>query len=111
MISLIKLNKKVDNKIDVVKQFLGIYCKVKDIKLSDTEITVLAYFILYGIKDETINLIFSSKISNPDSFKNILSKLRKNNFISKRNKDDILNEDFKLNFDQNTIALLIKINA
>lgn len=111
MVSLIKLNKRVDNKIDVVKKFIVIYCEVNDISLSKTEVLVLAYFILYGISDKTMDLIFNSKITNGASFKNILSKLRKNGFIRKNNKGDVLNEEFKIEFEQSMVGLLIKVYA
>lgn len=109
MIPLIKLNKKTNNKSDLLKSFLYIYCYMEDKKLSNSELTVLSYFILYGLKDDTVDLIFNSKITNPPAFKNIMSKLRKYGFITRVNKTDHLNEEFKLSV-EGTIAMLLKFH-
>lgn len=109
MIPLIKLQKNIDNKADLIKSFLVIYCYMNDIKLSDNEKTILSYFILYGIKKETIELIIKSKLSNEDSLKNVMSKLRKHNFIKRVNKTDILNKEFDININGNMLALVLKI--
>jgi hypothetical protein len=110
MIPLIKLSKKENNKSDLIKSFLYVYCYMNNISLSDTEFTILSYYILYGLKDETIELIFNSKITNESTFKNIMSKLRKNNFINRVNKTDFLNDKFKLTTD-GTIAMLLKLHV
>lgn len=108
MIPFIKLKKEVRNKADLIKSTLFIYCYVNNIRLSDSELTIMSYFILYGIKKETIDLIIKSKLSSEDSLKNILSKLRKYGFINRVNKTDYVNDKFKINAD-GTIAILLKI--
>lgn len=109
MIPLIKLQKTIENKAELVKSFLYVYCYMNDIKLSDSERTIMSYFILYGIKKETVELIIKSKLSNEDSLKNVMSKLRKHNFIKRVNKTDVINKEFDLNVSGNTIALVLKI--
>lgn len=79
-----KYNIKTKSKIHQVKAALGIHCIIHEIRLSETELTIMAYFIVYGFSDETKKLILDSKILNSQSsLDNTLSKLRKMKLIEK----------------------------
>lgn len=111
-VPLIKLQRKTINKLEMIKKIVSIFCLLKDIKLSDTDITVLSYFILYGINEKTKKLIVDSKLLNHDSIKNTMSKLRSFDLIKKsefRRKEDYLNEAFNFPLD-NVVGLMIKID-
>ena len=106
---LIKLHKKTTGKIEQIKVVLKVYCLFNDIKMSDSELTVLAYCIVYGIKQETFDLIINSKIFTENSLQNTLSKLRTNKFILRNEKnEDILSDNFKIP-SESIIGILIKI--
>ena len=83
-----------------------------NIKLSDTEITVLAYFIVYGVNQQSKNLIVSSMIcKNLANIKTIMVKLKKLNLIYK---DDLNGKVYVakvLNFELNSsIGIYLKIS-
>lgn len=105
---LIKLNKGVRSSTDLLKAVLYIYCYMEGIRLSDSELTTISYIINFGMRNETMDLILKSGILNEGSLKNALSKLRKHGFLQRVNKNDVLNEKFKLKF-EGEVALLLKI--
>lgn len=111
-VPLIKIQRKTNNKLDMIKKIVSVYCLLSDIKLSETDVTVLSYFILYGINERTKKLIVDSKLLNHDSIKNTMSKLRANNLIKKseyRRKEDYLNPVFNFPL-QDIVGLMIKID-
>lgn len=104
--------KKTDSKLDMVNKIVSIYCLLSDIKLSSTDITVVSYFILYGINEKTKKLIIESKLLNADSIKNTMSRLRKQGIIHKsefRRKEDYLNKSLSIPVD-NVVGMMIKID-
>ena len=110
---LLKINRKTNNKAEQLKLIISIFCVIMDIKLSETELTILSYFINYGINDKTKELIFKSDLlKNDNSYKNLLSKFKKLGFIKK---DDIKREYYvnKEKFGNTTdeeIGILIKMD-
>jgi hypothetical protein len=75
---LVKIRKKTSSKVEQAKTMISIFCLLTNIKLSDTELTVLAYFMVYKINRKTKDLILSAGIlKSDDSLKNTLSKLKK----------------------------------
>lgn len=107
---LVKLNKETKNKTDLVRNVLRIYCFVNSIKLSEAELTVLSFFIVYGLGESTKDMILKAEIIGKSSYQNVLSRLRKNGFITHKKAEqntDELKEEFKqLNSD--SIALMIR---
>lgn len=90
--SLIKMGKTLKTKIEVAKCVASMtICfnqdkKVGDIpfRLSDTELTVLAYFMVYGITAQTKNLIVKSGVCKTvNNIKIIMVKLKKLGLIYK----------------------------
>lgn len=75
---LVKIRKKTNSKVEQAKTMIAIFCLLTNIKLSDTELTVLAYFMVYKINRKTKDLILNAGIlKSDDSLKNTLSKLKK----------------------------------
>lgn len=111
---LIKINKKTNNKIEQAKTLVSVYCLLSSIKLSDTDLTVLSYFMVYKINQTTKDLILKSKIlQSIDSLKNSMSKLTRVGLIKKAvindNKEYLVNDSLNVNLDS-VVALLIKID-
>lgn len=109
-VPLIKIEKKVQGKIDQAKLLLSIFCKLYSIKMSDSELTVLAYFMVYKLSSQTEELILKSKVlANEDSLKNTMSKLRKVGLIIRKDKRDYLNDALNIPI-QPVIGLFIKLD-
>ena len=110
--NFLRIVKKTKSKIDQAKSILSIYCLLSEISLSNTELTVLSYFMIYGINDNTKKLILDSQLlKSEDSLKNTISKLKKVGLIKKAvyGKDYTLNEN--INFKPDSVmGLLIKID-
>jgi len=109
---LVKINKKTNSKVEQAKCLVSTYCLLSSIKLSDTDLTVLAYFMVYKINQGTKDLILKSKIlQSIDSLKNSMSKLTGVGLIKKSttNKEYLINDSLNVNLDS-VVALLIKID-
>ena len=109
---LIKIEKKTHGKIEQAKVALSVFCLLSDIKLSDTELTVLAYFLVYKDSETTRELIVRSEIlKTQDSLNNTISKLKKIGLLKKDSLSKDYNVNSKINFQPDTtIGLLIKID-
>lgn len=110
MISVIKIEKIAATKVDLIKDVLFLYCYMKDIKLSDSVLKTLSFIVCYGLNQGTLDLVVRSKIVGKDTIKNVLSQLRKYNFIIRVNKTDYLSEEFKDLKADKAIGLILKIN-
>ena len=110
-VPLLKISKKSTSKIDQAKTILSVLCLLSTISLSDTELTTLAYFIVYGLNDKTKNLILTARIlKTEDSLRNAMTKFRKFGLIRKNErKEDLLSD--RINFPlTDTTGILIKID-
>lgn len=82
--SLVKMVKQVTSKVELAKTIITITKYFNDVKLSDTEVTVLAYFMVYGINTQSKNLIIKSEVcKNIATIKTIMVKLKKLGLIYK----------------------------
>lgn len=109
-VPLIKIEKKVKGKIELAKVVISVFCLLSNIHLSDSELTVLAYFVVYKISEQTKQLILKSKIlATEASFGNTMSKLRKVGLISKSNKIDKINPNLDMELEP-VMGLLIKVD-
>ena len=109
---VIKAVKKTNGKIDQIKVIISLFCILSDIKLSDTELTVMAYFILYKKNDTVKDLILKSGIlKTSDSLKNTISKLKRTGFLKKSptNKEYIVYDKFNFSIEP-VIGFIIKID-
>ena len=111
--SLIRISKNFATKLDLTKFMLKMICMAREINLSDSQLTVLSYFIIYGINTKTKDLILNSKVcKNLNVIKGIMTKLKKNNFIYK---DDLngktyIAEDLRIPLND-TIGLYFKLSV
>lgn len=109
---LIKVHKKTNGKIEQAKVIIGIYCMLSDIKLSDSELTVLAYFSIYKDNSKVKDFIIKSGLlKSEDSLKNTISKLKRSGLLKK----SVLNKEYaiseKLEFvPEPLIGFIIKID-
>lgn len=110
-VPLLKVSKKCTSKVDQAKTVLSVLCLLSNISLSDTELTTLAYFIVYGLTEKTKQLIISSKIlKTEDSLRNAMTKFRKFGLLKKNErKEDLLAE--QINFPlTDTTGILIRVD-
>lgn len=76
--SLVKIAKQVTTKIDLAKAVINIVICFNNIKLSDTEVTVMAYFMVYGVTQQTKNLLIKAGVcKNINNIKTMMVKLKK----------------------------------
>lgn len=112
--SVVKITKKVDTHTDQIEMAISIICLLGDLHLSKTEKKVLAFFVVYGVKESTEKLLISGKtVKNLQSLRNIKSKLHKMNFLKRD--DDNLYKTYELNlskdFDlQDKITMVLNID-
>lgn len=109
---LVKIKKKTNSKVEQAKYLIALFCLLINIKLSDTELTVLAYFMVYKINRKTKDLILSSGIlKTEDSLKNTMSKLKKFGMLVRdaESKEYTLRKDLNFQVDP-VMGILIKID-
>jgi len=109
---LVKIKKKTSSKVEQAKILIALFCLLINIKLSDTELTILAYFMVYKINRKTKDLILSSGIlKTEDSLKNTMSKLKKFGMLVRNidSKDYTLRKDLDFGVDP-VMGILIKID-
>jgi hypothetical protein len=109
---LVKIKKKTNSKVEQAKTMISIFCLLMNIKLSDTELTVLAYFMVYKINRKTKDLILNAGIlKSDDSLKNTLSKLKKFGMLVRNidSKEYSLRKELDFGLSP-TMGVLIKID-
>jgi len=111
-VQLIKIEKKSYGKIEQAKVVLSIFCLLSDIKLSDTELTVLAYFLVYKDSESTRQLILKSELlKSEDSLNNTISKLKRVGLLKKSTSLKEYHINDKINFQSDAaIGVLIKVD-
>lgn len=110
--SLIKMTKIVGTKIELAKAIITIGLCFDGLKLSDTEVTVLAYFMVYGVNQQTkILLIKAAVCKNINNIKTIMVKLKKLELIYKDDFDSKVKITKGLNFELTpSVSLYLKID-
>lgn len=106
---LIKINVKTQNKIDLFKRIYKVYAVLSDISLSDSELSILAYYNVFGISAKTDDFLFKTNIfRNRYTFNNCKSKLKKAGLLNKGIRTE-LNSKLKLPVEP-TLGMLIKFD-
>lgn len=108
----IKIKKKTTSKVEQAKLIIALFNILINIKLSDTELTVLAYFMVYRINRKTKDLILAAGIlKTEDSLKNTMSKLKKFGMLVRHSdsKEYTLRKDLDFPLNQQ-LGMLIKID-
>lgn len=123
--SLLKMVKNVPSKVELARAIINLTICFRDIKrkepnkeeevlkLSDTETSVLAYFMVYGVNLSTKNLIVKSGIcKNLANIKTIMVKLKKYELIFKDELNGKVYVDKNLSFElTSTVGLYFKIDV
>lgn len=111
-ISIIKMSKAVSTKIELAKAIIYITLCFNQIKLSDTEVNVAAYFMVYGINQQTKNLLIKSEVcKNINNIKTIMVKLKKSGLIYKDDFNGKVLISKALTFDITpTVAIYLRID-
>lgn len=82
--TVVKMQKQVSTKLDLAIAIINITMCFNNIHLSETETTLLAYFMVYGVNNQTKDLIVKSKVcKNIANVKTIMVKLKKLGVIYK----------------------------
>lgn len=110
--NLVKMAKTVSTKIELAKAIIFIACCFDEIKLSDTEVTVLAYYMVYGVSQQTKNLLIKAEVcKNINNIKTIMVKLKKLELIFKDEFDSKVKITKSLDFELTpTIGIYLKID-
>lgn len=81
---VLRLKRKTESKIELAELLIKTYCLMSMIKIGKTELIVLAYFMNYGFKQPTKDLILKSMIlKSYNSLENCLTRLRKLGLVTK----------------------------
>lgn len=111
-VSLVKMTRQVTNRVDLAKAIIEIFTSFNKIKISDTQITVLAYFMVYGVNLQTKKLIVKIGIcKNINTVKIAMVKLKKLELIYKDDFDSRVKVTDALNIQLTTaVGVYIKID-
>ena len=105
---LIKIDKKANGKIEQTKTILSVFCLLSNIRLSETELTVLAYFLVYKDSDETRQLILKSELlKSEDSLNNTICKLNKFGLVRKSSSTKRYEVADRIKFQPDTVVGMI----
>ncbi len=107
---VIKLKKKTSNRMELVNTVLTIYCLLSNIKISKTELHVLSYLVVYGIRKSTKDMIIRSQILNSyNSLENTITRLRKLGLVVKgRGRTSTVKQDIGFQPD-NKMGLIVQL--
>lgn len=110
--SLIRMVRQVGTKIELAKAIIFIAICFNNIKLSDTEVTVLAYFMVYGVNQQTKTLLIKAEVcKNINNIKTVMVKLKKLEFIYKDDFDGKVKIRQSLSFELTpTIGIYLKLD-
>ena len=111
-VSLIKITKKVSTKIELAKAILNVTLCFNNLKLSHTEITVMSYFMVYGINQQTKSLLIKAEVcKNINNIKTIMVKLKKLGLVYKDEFSGKVLINSTLNFELTpTVGIYLKID-
>ncbi len=116
LMKVFKLDKKANGKVDKLEMIISILCIFNNIHLSDTDIRVLAYFMVYKINEKTDKLLINSKIvKNIGTLRNIKTRLFNLGFLKKdkdlyKSYEVNLSPEFEAFNDDDQIKMIINID-
>jgi hypothetical protein len=110
---LFKIDYATKNKIDQIKTVIKLYAVLKRSRVSDLQITLLAYLILYGISDKTREFIISELrlCSTLNSYKKAMTVLKREGMLTRDeyNTHYMVSPDVKLDI-KNNVVMVIRIH-
>lgn len=107
------MQKKTASKVDLARTIVRMAACFEEKHLSETQISVLAYFMVYGINIQTKNLIVKSSIcKNLANVKTLMVVLKKLDLIYKDDLNGKVYVSKNLSFDlTNSVAMYFKIET
>lgn len=110
----IVLSKKPTSKTECIKLIISVICVVNNISLSETDRKILAYYIVYGLKEATDALLMSSKIvTGLPALRNAKTRLLRKGFL-RRTKTLYKSYELNMNKDEliieNNMGVFLKID-
>ena len=110
MFQKIELRKTTDGKIDLLKKVIKIIGLIEDYKMSNGEVDVLCYIILYGDNLRTFDLCIKlNLLKNKSVYSNMKSKFKKLGFLVKDERRQYLPADF-LDPSSDKVGMIIKLD-
>lgn len=92
--------RKTKTKVDQYKVLIQIMCMMNDVKISDTYMTVLAYFMHYGMSEETDAFIMESNMfKSSQQLRNCKDQLMKAGFLTRGD----MYKTYELNMDKSKL--------
>ena len=110
-ITVIRTSNNTVNKIEKIKLFISLYSILKGIRITDTEILILAAFLTDGNSKHTKNELLRGKLlKNENVLENTISKMRAKGLLVKDGikRTDEIAKDFRINYD-NKLKLEIEV--
>ena len=116
IMKVFKLDKKANGKVNKLELIISVLCTFNNIHLSETDIRVLAYYIVYKINEKTDRLLITSEVvKNIGTLRNIKTRLFKLGFLKK---DKDLYKSYELNLskdfldfnDDDEVKMIINID-
>lgn len=96
-VQIIQRNKKAEHSTDQVEMIISILCMLEGIHLSETQNKCLSYFIVYGLKDGTEDMLIKAGIvPNKTYMRNLKTKLCKLGFLKREAKERYRNYELAL---------------
>lgn len=79
---VLRIKRKTANKVELAQLLITTYCLISGIDANRTEVLVLAYMAVYGVRQATKDLIVKSQILRSyNSLENAVSRLRKKGLL------------------------------
>jgi hypothetical protein len=101
IMKVFKLDKKANGKVNKLELIISVLCTFNNIHLSETDIRVLAYYIVYKINEKTDRLLITSEVvKNIGTLRNIKTRLFKLGFLKK---DKDLYKSYELNLSKDFV--------
>lgn len=116
MMKVFKIDKKANSKTNKLEMIVSVLCLFNSIHLSETDIRVLAYYIVYKLTEKTDKLLLTSKIvKNTNTLRNVKVRLCKLGFLKKdkdlyKSYEVNLSKDFEDFNDDEQIKMIINID-
>jgi len=85
---------KTENKIDLCKNVLAVYCTLKGLRLSQRELLIISSFIIDGYNQITKEALITAKmVKNMNAMGNLLHKFRGYSFLVQKHFKEDLHQD------------------
>lgn len=95
--SVIQITKKAEHSTDQVEMILSILCMLRNKNISKTQRKCLSYFVVYGLKNSTEDMLIKAGIAPDKTYmRNLKTKLCKLGFLKREAKERYRNYELTL---------------